>query len=72
MLLLPEQSQVLVLSETGDVVLVRTDTKELIEVGRFPAIEGKTWQHPVLAQGRLFVRNAEELACFDLTPAPTH
>ena len=31
-------------------------------------IEGKTWNHPVIAHGKLFVRNAEEVACFELAP----
>ena len=30
------------------------------------AIEGKTWNHPVVAHEKLFVRNAEEIACFAL------
>ncbi len=36
------------------------------EVARFKAIEGKTWNHPVVAHGKLFVRNAEEIASFEL------
>ncbi|MBI2477588.1 MAG: hypothetical protein HYV60_02740 [Planctomycetia bacterium] len=35
-------------------------------LARFPAIHGKTWNHPVLSRGKLYVRNAEELACFEL------
>ena len=30
------------------------------------AIEGKTWNHPVVAHGKLFVRNGEEAACYEL------
>jgi outer membrane protein assembly factor BamB len=36
------------------------------EVAKFKAIEGKTWNHPVLAQGKLFIRNGEEAACFQI------
>jgi hypothetical protein len=41
------------------------------EKGRFRAVSGKTWNHPVIAHGRLFVRNAEEMACYDLGRAAT-
>lgn len=68
MLLLPELNELLVLTEQGDVVRVAADSKEHREIGRFKAIEGKTWNHPLLAHGRLIVRNSEEMACFEITP----
>ena len=37
---------------------------------RFQAIEGDTWNVPAIADGRLLVRNAAEMACFDLRPPP--
>lgn len=67
-LLLADQSLLLVMSETGAVVLLAADSKACRELGRFQAIEGKTWNHPVVAHGRLYVRNAEEMACFELAP----
>lgn len=29
-------------------------------------MDGKTWNHPVIARGKLFVRNAEEAVCYAL------
>ncbi|MFN8710456.1 MAG: hypothetical protein ACK50J_27605, partial [Planctomyces sp.] len=49
-----------------EVILLRASPEKLIEVGKFEAITGKTWNHPVLIGNRLFVRNGEEAACFEL------
>ena len=36
------------------------------ELAVAPAIEGKTWNHPVLVEDLLLVRNAQEMAAFRL------
>jgi outer membrane protein assembly factor BamB len=59
---------IVVLTEAGDVVLVRASPERHDEVARFSAIEGKTWNHPVIANGRLLVRNLREMAAFDIRP----
>ncbi len=65
-LLLVEDTLV-ILSERGEVIFVKADPEEDVELGRFKAIEGKTWNHPVIANGLLFVRNASAAACFRLS-----
>ncbi|MGC1272345.1 MAG: PQQ-binding-like beta-propeller repeat protein [Planctomycetaceae bacterium] len=69
MLFLPEQRELLILTEKGEVVRVSATPEGHRELGRFKAIDGKTWNHPIIAHGRLVVRNGEEIACFELTNA---
>jgi outer membrane protein assembly factor BamB len=54
------------LTEDGDLALVRATPDRHEEIARFPVLEGKTWNYPALADGRLLVRNLQEMAAFDL------
>jgi outer membrane protein assembly factor BamB len=65
-LLLADQPLLLVVTEEGAAVLVAADPDAHHELGRFQALQGKTWNHPVVAHGRLYIRNSEEFACYEL------
>jgi outer membrane protein assembly factor BamB len=67
LVLLADQDLLLVLSDEGELALVSATPDEFKEVARFKAIEGKTWNHPVVVHDIVLVRNGEEMAAFRLT-----
>lgn len=69
-LLLEDSALLLVAGEQGEIALVRAEPEGFIECGRIQAFTGKTWNHPVVVGDQLYVRNAEEAACYRLTLQP--
>lgn len=57
---------ILVQAEEGEVALVEADPERFMELGRFAALDGKTWNNLCLAGKKLLVRNGQEAACFEL------
>lgn len=65
-LLLENPGLLLVAAEQGQAVLLRADPKDHAELGSFQALEGKTWNHPVVVGDRLYLRNSQEAAAYQL------
>jgi outer membrane protein assembly factor BamB len=57
-----------IITERGELVLVKPSPEGHQELARFQAIEGKTWNNPAIAGGKLLVRNTREAACFRIAP----
>lgn len=56
-------------TEEGPIVLIEPSRKEYLERGRFdqPDRTGKpAWAHPVVANGRLYIRDQDTLYCYDV------
>jgi outer membrane protein assembly factor BamB len=56
----------LVMAESGEVILLDPQPDKLRELTRFRALDGKTWNPPALAGQYLLVRNDKEAACFKM------
>jgi outer membrane protein assembly factor BamB len=65
--LLLVEGHLLILSERGDLAIVRATPDGYHELGRHHVLDGdKTWNAPALAGNYVFVRNHEWMACYEL------
>lgn len=58
--------RLLVLAESGKLALVNPNPDRWQELGSVAALSDKTWNHPAIANGRLYVRNGREMVCYEL------
>ncbi|MEM9644504.1 MAG: PQQ-binding-like beta-propeller repeat protein, partial [Planctomycetota bacterium] len=58
--------KLVVLSDAGEVVIVKAQPDEYKEIARADVLEGKCWSTPAFSDGRIYVRSTTEAACLDL------
>jgi outer membrane protein assembly factor BamB len=66
--LLLAEGHLIILGADGVLAMVNASPVKYEELARFQALHGKTWDHPAIADGKIFVRNTVEMACFDISP----
>jgi outer membrane protein assembly factor BamB len=56
-------------SENGPIALVDVNPKEYVEKGRFDQPDRSrvnSWAHPVIANGKLYISDQDNLLCYDI------
>src|SRR5262249_9965004 len=61
--------QLLIMSEPGMLALAEAKPDRFTELGSFRALDNevKNWNPHALADGKVYVRNHEQMACYDLS-----
>ena len=61
---------VVILAGDGDLAFVKANPDRFEELARIHSLSGKSWNTPSIGDGKLLVRNAVEMACYDLQSEP--
>ncbi len=70
--LIAADDRLFVLGDDGTLVLVETTRDGYREHGRVQAMSGRAWTAPALADGRLFVRDFDEIVAYDVRERDSH
>ncbi|MFP5284314.1 MAG: PQQ-binding-like beta-propeller repeat protein [Thermoanaerobaculia bacterium] len=65
-LLAADGDLLIVLSDQGTLLLVEANPGAYTELARFQAMEGKAWTAPALADGRLYLRDQDEIVALEM------
>lgn len=58
--------QLIVLSERGKLVLIEANPEKCVETASFQILKGRCWTPPALSNGKLYLRNKEEMVCVNM------
>jgi outer membrane protein assembly factor BamB len=59
--------KLLILSDRGKLAMIEATPEGYNELARAQVIEGKSWTSPTFSDGKIYLRNQKEMACYDLT-----
>lgn len=59
--------KLLVLTESGRLVLLEPDPTKYSEIARFDALTGTSWNHPIVSNGRIYARSATQMVALDVS-----
>jgi hypothetical protein len=65
-LLLEDSGLLLIAAEKGQLVLLEATPEARTELFKMDALDGRTWNHPVVVGDRLYLRNSSEAVAFQL------
>lgn len=65
-LLAADGNLLIVLADQGTLLLVKATPAAYTELARFQAMEGKAWTSPTLANGRLYLRDHDEIVALEM------
>jgi outer membrane protein assembly factor BamB len=66
-ILFPDQDLIIVLTEKGEIAVVKADPSKFTELIKFKALDGRTWNHPAISGNILLVRNDREMAAYRIS-----
>ena len=61
--------KLLVLRESGELVLVEPDPAAYTEIARYQALSGTSWNHPAFSGGRIYARSDTQIVALDVAGA---
>jgi outer membrane protein assembly factor BamB len=65
--LIAADGKLIVLSEDGELIVAPADPNRFTAISRAKVLDGLCWTHPVLANGKIYCRNAQgTLVCLDV------
>ena len=59
--------KLLVLSDRGRLALIAASEESFRQLAVAQVLNGKSWTSPTISEGKLYLRNQKEMACYDLT-----
>lgn len=62
--------KLLVLRESGELVLIEPNPTNYTEIARYQALSGTSWNHPAFSNGRIYARSNNQIVALDVAAAP--